>query len=275
MVVTAYDMDGDKLWSVSPGQFVSAHGFCSSPVLWEDLVIVNGDHDGDSYIVALKQSTGETVWKTPREHKTRSYVTPIIRQVGEQTQMVFSGSKSIVSLDPRTGQPQWTIDGPTEQFVASMVFDGKRYFMSAGFPTYHVMAIRPDGRGNVTDTHVAWHATNARCYVPSPVVAGNYLLVADDRGTGNCFDTATGERLWQGRLGPAFSTSLVTAGGNVYFLADDGTTKIVQPGKEMNVVAENALGEYCYASPAISQGHIYFRGEKHLYCIGPAMAAGE
>lgn len=273
MVVAAYDFSGQRRWIARPGSFVSAHGFCSCPVLWRDLVIVNGDHDGDSYIVALNKSTGETVWKVGREHKTRSYVTPLIREAAGRTQMVFSGSKCVVSLDPQDGSTIWSIDGPTEQFVASMVFDGQWFFMAAGFPTYHVMAIRPDGSGNVTNTHVAWHETNAKCYVPSPVVVGNYLIVADDRGTANCFDTASGERYWQERLGKSYSTSLITANGLAYLVADDGKTKIIRPGKTLEVVAENELGEYSFASPAVSQGHLYIRGETNLYSIG-ATAAG-
>jgi outer membrane protein assembly factor BamB len=272
MVVAAYDFEGNQKWMSRPGDFVSAHGYCSNPVLYKDFVIVNGDHDGDSYVVALDKSSGQTVWKTPRRHKTRSYVTPLIREIDGRTQMVFSGSKCIISLDPNDGSRHWTIEGPTEQFVASMVYDGKMFYMAAGFPTYHVMAIRPQGSGDVTDSHVSWHAKNARCYVPSPVVVGKYLLVADDRGTANCFETSTGERLWQERLGNHFSASLVTAGGLVYFLADDGVTKIVRPGPELEVVAENQLGEYCYASPAIADGIIYMRGENHLFAIGSAQS---
>jgi outer membrane protein assembly factor BamB len=270
MIVAAYDFAGNRRWLVNAGDFLSAHGYCASPVLFKDLVIVNGDHDGDSYIVALNKQTGETVWKVPRDHKTRSYVTPIIREIDGRMQMVLSGDQSIVSLDPRDGSRLWTIDGPTEQFVASMVYDDGLFFMAAGFPTYHVMAIRPDGRGNVTDTHVAWHATSAKCYVPSPVVIGDYLLVADDRGTANCFLAKSGERLWQERLGSHFSVSLVAAGGLAYFIADDGQTKVVRPGPELEVAAENTLGEHCYSSPAISHDCIFIRGEKHLFCIGPS-----
>ncbi len=269
MVVAAYDLEGRRRWLSRPGSFISAHGFCSCPVLWRDLVIVNGDHDGNSYIVALNRATGETVWKVDREHKTRSYVTPLVREAAGRTQLVFSGSKCIVSLNPRDGSTHWTVEGPTEQFVASMVYDGQRFFMTAGFPTYHVMAIRPDGVGDVTDSHVDWHVTTAKCYVPSPVVVGNYLLVADDRGTANCFDTASGERFWQARLGKSYSTSLITAGGLAYLVADDGITKVIRPGKELEEVATNELGEYSFASPAISQGRLYIRGEKHLFAIGP------
>jgi len=268
MVVAAYDFDGQQQWLVRPGGFISVHGFCSNPVLFKDLVIVNGDHDGDSYIVALNRQTGETVWKRPRAHKTRSYVTPIIREVDGRTQLVFSGSHRIASLDPKDGSLHWEIDGPTEQFVASMVDDGEQFYMAAGFPTHHVMAIRPDGQGNVTDTHVAWHSTESKCYVPSPVVAGGFLFVPDDRGTASVYDTATGERVWRDRLGRHFSASLVTAEGRVYFTADDGIVKVLSVAAKPELLAENPLGEYCYASPAISAGRMYFRGEKHLICIG-------
>jgi outer membrane protein assembly factor BamB len=268
MVVAAYDFDGNQKWLVRPGDFVSAHGYCASPVLFEDLVIVNGDHDGDSYIVALDKKTGKTVWKEKRDYKIRSYVTPLIREIYGRTQMVFSGSKHIISLNPRDGSRHWSVEGPTEQFVASMVYDGKLLFMACGFPTYHVMGIRPDGKGDVTDSHVAWHETNAKCYVPSPVVVGGFLLVADDRGTVNCFAAESGDRLWQERLGTHYSTSLVTAGGLVYLIADDGMTKVIRPGPKLEVVAENPLGDFCYASPAIANGRILIRGEKHLYCLG-------
>jgi outer membrane protein assembly factor BamB len=273
MVVAAYDFEGNRKWMVKPGSFVSAHGFCSCPVIFEDLVIVNGDHDGESYVVALNRDTGKTVWKTPRRHKTRSYVTPLIREINGKQQMVFSGSKCIVSLDPRTGKMLWNVEGPTEQYVASMVYDNEKFYMAAGFPTHHVMAVRPNGVGDVTKTHVAWHTKEVKCYVPSPVLVDNYLIVADDRGTANCFETTKGERIWQGRMGSHFSASLVTAGGLVYFQADDGKTKVVKPGKDMEIVSENELGERSYASPAISDGQFFIRGEKHLFCIGATKTA--
>jgi outer membrane protein assembly factor BamB len=268
MVVAAYDFEGKQQWLVRPGDFLSAHGYCSSPVLFEDKVIVNGDHDGDSYIVALDKRTGETVWKINRLHKTRSYVTPLIREIDGRLQMMLSGSKHVLSVDPRDGSELWRIDGPTEQFVASPVFDGQRLFLAAGYPDYHVMAIRPTGSGDVTKTHVAWHETNARCYVPSPVVVDGYLIVADDRGTVNCFAADSGKRWWQERLGTHFSTSLLTANGLVYLVADDGLTKVIRPGRKLEVVAENPLGESVYSSPAVANGRIYLRGEKHLFCVG-------
>lgn len=266
-VVAAYDLVGNRQWMVKVGDFISAHGFCSCPVLFKDMVIINGDHDGKSYVVALDRTTGQERWRVARRYGIRSYVTPIIREIEGRTQMVMSGSQHITSFDPHDGSLHWEIEGPTEQFVASMVYDGKLFFMTCGYPDYHVMGIRPDGEYDVTDTHVAWRQTSARCYVPSPVVLDGYLLIADDRGTANCFDAADGTHLWKERLGKHFSASLVHANGLVYFIADDGITKIVRPEEQLTVIAENPLGEYCFASPAISGNKLFIRGEKHLYCI--------
>lgn len=269
MVVACYDREGNERWLARPGRFASVHGFCSSPVLYEDLVIVNGDHDGDSYIVALRRADGAEVWRVPREHKTRSYVTPLIRHLAGKEQLLFSGSKSVVSLEPRTGREHWRIDGPTEQFVASMVDNGKLVFLTAGFPEHHILAIRPDGEGNVTDSHIVWRTTKHCSYVPSPVVSGDYFLVASDAGIGSCYEADTGNNLWSERLGKHYSASLLVSRSNglVYFMADEGVTKIVRPGPTLEVVAENPLGENVYASPAASEGQLFVRGEKHLFCI--------
>ncbi|MEX0977865.1 MAG: PQQ-binding-like beta-propeller repeat protein [Pirellulales bacterium] len=268
MVVAAYDFTGKQLWLVRLGAFSSVHGYCSCPVLFDDKVIVNGDHDGDAYIVALDRLTGQTLWKVDRENKTRSYVTPIIRQIDGRTQMILSGSKCVASYDPRDGVRHWIIDGPTEQFVASLVYNGKLLFLTAGYPELHMMAIRPDGHGNVTDTHVAWRTNKGASYVPSPIAIGDYFLVVSDGGIASCFAADSGKRLWQERLGTHFSSSLISAGGLVYFTSDEGKTTVVRPGPKLDVVAENELGEYCYASPAVSAGQIIFRGEKHLIAIG-------
>ncbi len=270
VVVGAYDFDGRRKWLVRPGRFSSRHGYCSPPLLFENLVIINADHDGDGYLVALDRATGETVWKRPRVGHTRSYCPPIIRQVDGRTQMVLSGSLCVASYDPHDGSRHWIIDGPTEQYVASLVYNGRLFLMTAGFPEFHIMGIRPDGSGNVTETHVAWHTTKGCSYVPSPIVAGEgkYFLVVSDTGIASCFEADTGQRYWMKRIGPHYSASLVEAEGLVHFLSDEGVTTIVRPGPEFDPVAENPLGENCYASPAISHGRIYLRAEKHLYCIG-------
>lgn len=268
MLVAAYDLEGRQQWLARPGGFSSKHGYCSSPVLYENLVIINGDHDGDAYIVAVDRSTGETVWKTPRENKTRSYCTPIIRHYGGQPHLILSGSLSVCSYDPRDGSRHWVIDGPTEQFVASIVDNGELLFMTAGFPDHHILAIRPDGKGNVTDTHIAWRTTENCSYVPSPIVVGEYFLIVSDAGVGSCYRAATGERLWRERMGRRYSASLLTADGLVYFVSDDGDTSVVRPGDEYELLAVNPLGDICSASPIAHNGQLLIRGEQYLWCIG-------
>lgn len=271
IILTAIDFNGDQRWQVDVGSFVSAHGFCSCPVLYENLVIINGDHDGESYLVALDRLTGDEVWRTHREQGIRSYVTPIVRTVNGRDQLVLSGSGHVAGFVPKTGKMIWKVEGPTEQYVASMVYDGERFIMAAGYPTHHVMAVRPDGIGDVTESHIAWHVDKyVRCYVPSPVLVGNHLFVADDRGTASCFASQNGTRLWQNRLSGSFNASLVATDQAAYFLSGDGVMKVVSPAKEFAVIAENKLGEACDASPAISNGQIYIRGEKHLFRIGSA-----
>ncbi len=268
MLIAAYNFEGHEVWAVHPGAFSSMHGYCSSPVLWKNMVIVNGDHDGSGYLVALDCVTGRTVWKTPRPNQTRSYCTPLIGRMGGRNQLVLSGSKCVAGYDPDSGKPLWIIDGPTEQFVASLVYNGELLFMTCGFPQFFMQAIRPDGAGNVTKTHVVWQKDKDCSYVPSPVAVGPYFLVVSDTGIATCLDAASGRSLWRERLGPHYSASLVTANGLVYFLSDKGVMTVVRPGPKLEIVARNELDEETYASPALSAGQIFLRGISHLYCIG-------
>ena len=268
IIVAAYDLDGNEKWKTNVGDFVSAHGFNTCPVLFEDLVILNGDHDGNAYLVALDRQSGRQRWRTRRENKTRSYVTPIIREIDGITQMILSGSLCIASYDPRNGKRHWIVDGPTEQFVASMVYDGKYVFATGGYPERHTLAIRPGGKGNVTDTHIAWRTTRGAAYVPSPIISGRYLLMVADSGIASCFEARTGKRHWMERLPGGHSPSPVSADGLVYFVSDRGVTTIIRPSETFAVIAKNELGEPVSASPAISQGQIFLRTHQHLYCIG-------
>lgn len=271
MVVAAYDFSGKQQWLVRPGEFKSVHGFCSSPVLFKDKVIVNGDHDGDSYIVALDRKSGKTLWKIPRQNKTRSYCAPIIRELSGRTQMILSGDKSVTSYDPNNGKLHWYLAGPTEQFVASVVYNRKAdlLFVTGGFPAHHLLGLKHDGNGTIGDTQIVWHNTKASCvsYVPSPISEGDYFLVVSDPGYANCFKAATGDQVWQEKLG-SHHASLVSAEGLVYFTSDAGVTTVVKPGPEFKAVEKNELGETVFASPAISEGQIFIRGDKHLFCIG-------
>jgi hypothetical protein len=232
---------------------------------------VNCDHDGDGYIVALARADGSELWRIDRPNKTRSYCAPLIREAAGRMQMVLSGSKCVASYDPENGQLLWIIDGPTEQFVASPVYSEKTglFYITGGFPDHHILAIRPDGSGNVTKTHIAWHhhAAKGVAYVPSPIIEGDWFLIVDDRGFAHAFHAATGDIVWEARFGRSHA-SLVSAGGLVYFLNDDGICHVVKPSAKFQVLARNELGEGCYASPGLSDGQIFLRSDKAVYCIG-------
>jgi outer membrane protein assembly factor BamB len=273
VVISAHDFSGKPLWQVRPGLFSSKHGFCSSPVVFEDKVIVNCDHDGDGYIVALAKTDGKELWRIERPNHTRSYCVPLIRDIGGRTQMVLSGTLCVTSYDPRTGKLLWIIDGPTEQFVASLVFSEQTglLYMTGGFPEHHLLAIKPDGSGNVTNTHIVWRTNKGVSYVPSPIVEGGHFLIVSDSGIGHCFDAKTGDILWEERM-REHHASLTSAEGHVYFVNDTGTLRAVKPGKSYQALAESELGEKVFASPALSEGQIFIRGDKSLICLGKRSA---
>lgn len=265
--VFCYDLEGNLVWKKTPGKFYSVHGFCSSPVLFKDTVILNGDQDAVAWIVALDKATGEEKWRTDRPNKTRSYTPPVIFEAAGRPQLVLSGSKCVASYDPGTGKQIWILDGPTEQFVASLVYTEGIFFVTGGFPDHFLIGIRPDGQGNVTATHELWRETKGVSYVPSPLGVGPHFYVVSDGGVASCLEAKTGKRLWMERLGKHHSGSPVAAGGHLYFPDDDGVTHVLQAGPEVKVVAKNDLGEKCFSSPALSRGRIYIRTVKHLFCI--------
>jgi outer membrane protein assembly factor BamB len=269
VVVAAYDFLGKQQWLVRPGKFSSMHGFCSSPILFEDQVIVNCDHDGDGYIIALDRKTGRELWRIARPNRTRSYCVPLIRDISGRTQMILTGSKCTASYDPRTGKELWLMDGPTEQFVASPVYSAKDdlVLITAGYPEYHTLAIRADGQGQVGAEKIAWRTIKGAVYVPSPIIDGDYFFIISEGGIAHCFETKSGKILWTERMG-AHHASLVSANGLIYFLNDNGVMNVVKAGPQFERVAQNVIGEKTFASPAISDGKIFLRGDKHLFCIG-------
>ncbi len=278
MVVVCYDLDGKEVWRKSPGKLLSVHGFCTSPILHKDLLILNGDQDAPAYVVALDKNTGEEKWRANRPNKTRSYCTPILIQAPGKpgvTQLVLSGSKCVTSYDADTGKLLWIIDGPTEQYVASLVYLDDTLFLTTGFPEYHLMGIDPAGEGNITHSrYVRWHVPNkdngpkGASYVPSPIAYQGHFFVVSDPGYLSCLETQTGKRLWMERLGTKHRSSPVLIDGHFLFPDDKGVTHVLKAGPTFKVVAENDLGEEIYASPAVAHGQLFLRTAGNLYCIG-------
>jgi hypothetical protein len=139
--------------------------------------------------------------------------------------------------------------------------------MSGGFPEHHILAIKPDGIGNVTDTHISWRTNKGVSYVPSPLCENGWFLIVSDSGIAHCFDAATGDIAWEERM-KEHHASLVSAEGQVFFINDFGTLRVIKPGKDYELTAESELGEKVFASPALSEGQIFIRTEKSLICLG-------
>ena len=266
--VYCYDFEGNLLWESNPGEFHSVHGFCSPPMLYNNLVLVNGDQDAKAFIVALDKFTGKEIWRTDRPNRTRSYCPPVVIETPEKKQLVLTGSKCVASYDPDTGKQNWLIDGPTEQFVSSMVYHDGILLLTAGFPQHWVMAINPTGSGNVTKTHVLWAKKNEGGYVPSPVASNGKLFLVEDGGMASCWDVKTGKQLWKERLsGKGHHASAIAADGRIYFTADDGMTFVLNASDQFEVLAKNPLGDRVFASPAFSNGEIFIHSAKAVWCL--------
>jgi outer membrane protein assembly factor BamB len=254
---------------VRPGTHAGEWGFSNEPVLYQDKVIVDGDSKGDSFLVALGRADGKTLWRVKRTHQGISYSAPLIRRLAGRVQLIQCGDRCVTSFDPDTGKELWRVEGPSEEFVATPTYSEKAglVFVSSSWPKQILLAIRPDGSGDVTQTHVAWRDNKGAPYVPSLLVAGDYLLSVNTPGVAFCYEALTGKVLWQEKLGRTHA-SPVLAGGLVFFINDDGQINVVKPGPQFERVAQYLLGESCYASPAISDGQVFLRGFNHLFCIG-------
>jgi outer membrane protein assembly factor BamB len=285
-VLKGFDFDGRELWSrdiqKDYGEFGLNWGYASSPLLHEDSLYVQVLHgmntDDPSYVLRIDKKTGKTVWRVERPTKAirespDSYTTPSVVRHGKAVEIVVTGGDSVTSHDPATGKELWRAEGlnpdndPFYRIVASpVVADGIVYAPSRVRP---LLALRPGGRGDVTKSHLLWSTPNGPD-VPTPVTDGKYFYVVNDRGIVWCLDAKTGREIYgQQRIkSGTYSASPVLADGKLYVTNEDGLTTVIKAGPTFEVLAENDLGDYCLSSPAISEGQIFIRTAKHLYCIG-------
>jgi outer membrane protein assembly factor BamB len=183
-------------------------------------------------------------------------------------QMIHGGDQKIAGYNPDDGSRYWFVDGPSQDFCSSPVYNEKSGLLlfSSAWPKRILVAIKPDGKGDVTGTHVVWESAKGAVYVPSPICTEDYLFTTMTSGVVHCIDPATGEVLWEENMGRQYS-SPVLADGLVYMPNDEGVITVIKPGPTFEYIAKNDIGEKMNASPAISNGKIYLRGYKHLYCI--------
>ena len=268
----AYDMNGKLAWKVDLGKLgTGGMGTGTSLVVHRNVVIVQADEeDGkNSFIVGLDSKTGKEVWKTARKVQA-SWTTPLLVDTGKRTELITVGNEMVVAYDPATGKELWRSSGVDSNAIPSPVASREMVYVSAGSPRKTAFAIRLGASGDVTN-NIVWKYSKGTAYVPSPIYYDGYLYLTTDRGILTCIDALTGEVKYEGGRPPVpatFTASPVAFDGKILMTSEDGDTFVVKAGPKHEVLRTNNIGEPVYASPAIADGRIFIRGEKHLFAIG-------
>lgn len=269
-----FDMQGNKKWETDLGDMTIRLGFGegSSPVMYGEFIVVNWDHEGQSFIVALDKKTGREAWRVNREERT-SWSTPLVVAHGGKSQVITSATHRTRSYDLATGNLIWECSGMTLNAIPTPVAAGGVVYVTSGFRGNALQAIRLEGaKGNITDTDaIVWELDRDTPYVPSPLLYGDrlYLLKRND-GILSCFNAGTGEVHYGPRRLPGIMeayASPVGADGRIYIVGRNGTTLVVKDGPMFEVLSQNLLDDGFDASPAVVGKELYLRGRKHLYCI--------
>ena len=266
-----FNLDGKLLWKNDKLPYVPVHGNGGSPIIADDALIFSSDGASDPFIAALKKDTGAILWKTPRvtdAKKKFSFNTPLLIEVAGAKQVISCGSGAVFAYDPKTGTELWRVRyGEGYSVVPRAVFGHGLVFVSSGFDHPVVLAIRPDGRGDVTDTHVVWKLAKGGPTTPSLLLDGEELYFVSDGGIASCVEAKTGTVHWSERIAGEYSASPVLADGKIYFQNETGTGVVLKAGKQFEKLAENLLGERTLASYAVADGAIFIRGAKNLFRI--------
>lgn len=274
-----YTVDGTFLWKQDLGRLdVGAYdlpsyewGTASSPIIFDGKVIVQCDTQGDSFIAAFDVATGEKIWFTKRD-ELPSWGTPTAYPGKDRVELITNGSKFIRGYDPATGNELWRLGGSSKITAPTPIFsEGLMVVASGRAPERPVFVIKPGGKGELGPDDLAWSAMRRGPYMPTPIIVDGKLFVLNNDGPFSFYDLKTGEEHFRLRIpheGDGFSASPVAADGRIYLSGEGGNVFVVNAKTEFELVATNLLGEPLMATPAISEGVIYFRGAKHLFAVG-------
>ncbi|HKQ79256.1 MAG TPA: PQQ-binding-like beta-propeller repeat protein [Blastocatellia bacterium] len=280
-----YDLNGKLLWKKDLGVLDSGFymvpsaqwEFGSSPIIFEDKVFLQCDIQKDSFVAAFSIKDGSEIWRTPRQD-VPTWSSPTVYRSGDRTLLLINGYKHTGGYDASTGKEIWRLQGggdipvPTPIVAHDLVFITNAHGRLA--PIY---AIRLDATGDISlkedatsNKYVAWSVPRDGAYMITPLVYGDYLYSSKNNGVLNCFEAKTGARVYQERLGEGttgFTASPVAAAGKLYFSSEDGDIYVVKAGPKFEALAKNSMGEICMATPAISEGTLFFRTQGHLIAI--------
>jgi outer membrane protein assembly factor BamB len=270
MGTACLDLDGNVQWRQTDLHYAPVHGNGGSPVLADGLVVFSIDGSDKQCVVALDAANGKVKWKTDRHCKALkkfSFSTPLVIDVDGKKQVVSPGSNMVCAYDLKSGEEVWRVTYDGYSVTPRPVYAHGMVYVCTGFNTPTLLAIKPDGTGDVTKTHVAWSARKNVPHTPSLLASGEELYMVSDGGFASCLDAKTGEVHWRERLGGAFSASPILADGKIYFLSEDGVGHVIKAGTKFERIAKNDLKERALASYAAVDGALFIRTETKLYRI--------
>jgi len=281
----AYDFDGKQLWTkdlgvLNAGWFFDPDyewGVGSSPIIYKDMVIVQCDIQRGSFIAAFDVTTGAQKWRTARE-EIPSWSTPAILEANGKAELVTQATTFTRGYNPDTGEELWKLSGNSEVAIPTPIPGPGFMIVTNGYRGVQpIFAIKPGARGDITlkkdetkSASIAWSTNHGGPYIPTPVIYGDQLYVLLNNGVLASYKVATGEQLYQSRLGGtggSFSASPVAADGKIYCSSEDGDVFVVKAGPKYEELAKNSIGEVLMATPAVSDGLLIFRGLKNVYAI--------
>jgi len=274
---------GKALWKRDDLRCRHYRGPSSSPILFENLLILTFDGADLQYLVALDKNTGKTVWKTDRSviwndenvpgqmardgDLRKAHSTPLIVTVNGKPQMLSAGAKAAYGYEPRTGRELWKVQYPDFSVAPRPLFDRGVAFIVTGLNKKELWAVRTDGQGDVTDTHVVWKLKTRVGKYASPILVDGLIYTAADESFITCVEASTGETVWTERVGGKFAASPIYGDGRLYFFSQEGATLVLKPGRALETLATNTLASGFMASPAAEGNAFYLRTKTHLYKV--------
>ena len=258
---------GEIVWKTRLEYDNGQHGTGGSPIVYEDLLIISCDGNDVQFVVALDKLTGKVKWKKSREGY-QAYTTPLVVSLPGGDQVISPGAFRAVAYEPRSGKELWQVRyGEGFSNVPRPVYGDGLVFICTGFQQPSMLAVRLDGKGDVTNSKVEWKLDRGVPLTASPLLVGNELYMVTDNGIATCVDAKTGKEYWRARVGGNHSASPIYADGRIYFLSEEGESVVIAPGQKLKHLATNQLDGRTLASMAVSGGSIFIRSETHLYRI--------
>jgi len=275
---------GAILWKTEEFQAIYAEGPVSSPVLYRNLLIITCDGMDVQFVAALDKQTGKQVWKAPRAGKlktgiyVKAYSTPLVARVKEQDQLISSSADWVYGYEPLTGKEIWRVGFDGYNAPPRPVAGNELVYVCTGHDKHEVLAVRPDGQGDATATHIVWRQNKNMPLTSSLILVGRELYAVNDTGKLTCLDALTGGPIWTGQIPGTYGASPIVAGGRLYFCSESGVISVVAVGREFKVLATNSLAqseqpgqkETVKASPAVCGNALFIRSDKALYRLEEA-----